>query len=228
MLTDTAGTDTMSFNTLSTGVNVYLIPEWGKAWNAVYDDDSTLRVSMSSSTKDYLIENVIGGTGEDYIAGGKANNTLRPGGGATDQLRDYGGYDGSSGFPSIPDSDDTYKGFSSNTGTDYVIDYGGAADVVDLKPFESTDVYVDAVDVNNNATDESLRLITGKNADGSNVEAIIVGYFANYYTGQEGKIEEIRFADDTISAAQPQDLANAATREGASKPTAKSLVTETK
>jgi Ca2+-binding RTX toxin-like protein len=227
-LTDTGGTDTLSFSTLTTGVNVYLLPEWGDDYNAVYDDDdSTLRISMSNGTKISTIENVAGGLGEDYLAGGKSENVLKPGGGATDTLKDWGGYDGSTGFVAIPNSNDTYKGFKDNTGTDYVIDYGGSADVVDLKPYESTDVYVDAVDLNNNGTDESLSL-KYKNSAGANAEIIIVGYFLNYYTGQEGKIEEIRFADDTVTAAQPQDLADASASEGSSNVTAKDLAAETK
>jgi hypothetical protein len=218
----------LSFFTLTAGVNVYLLPEWGDDYNAVYDDDdSTLRVSMSNGTKDSIIENVAGGLGEDFIAGGKESNTLRPGGGADDTLKDWGGYDGSTGFPAIPNSNDTYKGFKDNTGTDYVVDYGGSADVVDLKPYESTEVYVDAVDLNNNGTDESLSL-KYKNSAGADAEIIIVGYFLNYYTGQEGKIEEIRFADDTVATAQPQDLSDASARKNSSNVTAKDLAAETK
>ena len=231
-LTDPAGTDTLSFSTLTTGVNVYLLPEWGDDYNAVYDDDdTTLRVSMSNGTKDSIIENVAGGLGGDYLAGGKSENILKPGGGATDTLKDWGGYDGDpenlDKFPAISVSNDTYKGFKDNTGIDYVIDYGGSADVVDLKPYESSDVYVDAVDLNNSGTDESLSL-KYKNSAGANAEIIIVGYFLNYYTGQEGKIEEIRFADDTVAAARPQDLADASASEGSSNVTAKDLATETK
>ena len=228
-LIDTGGTDTLSFSTLTTGVNVYLLPEWGNDYNAVYDDDdTTLRVSMSNSTKDSIIENVVGGLGEDYIAGGKANNTLKPGGGATDRLVDRGGYDGTTEFPAIAVSNDTYRGFKDNTGTDYVTDYGGTADVLDLRPFEAADVYVDSFDYNGNGTDESLRLVTGKNAEGEDIEVIVIGYFLNYYVGQEGKIEEIRFADDTITEAQPEDVADASAREGSSNVTAKDLAAETK
>lgn len=222
-LIDTAGIDTQSFSRLTAGVNVYLIPEWGKDWNAVYDaaDDSTLRVGMSTATRDSRIENVVGGAGEDYVAAGKENNILRPGGGATDQLRDYGGYDGTTSYPAIPVSDDTYKSFTSNTGTDYVIDFGGTADVVDLKEYESSEVYVDTVDVDNNGTEESLRLTMP-----DNTEVIVVGYFTNYYTGQEGKIEEIRFSDDTISEAATTDMSAASTREGSGNVTAQDLATE--
>lgn len=228
-LVDTSGKDTMSFSTLSAGVNVYLIPEWGDDYNAVYDkDDTTVRVSMSVGTSDSVIENVVGGLGADYIAGGKPNNVLRPGGGATDTLRDWGGYDGSSSFPAIPVSNDTYKNFTANTGRDYVIDYGGSADVVDLKQYEASEVYVDGFDYNGNGTDESLRLVTGKNADGKDIEIIIVGYFINYYKGQEGKIEEIRFSDDTISEVQTQDLAAASAREGSDNVTAQDLAAEAK
>jgi hypothetical protein len=57
---------------------------------------------------------------------------------------------------------------------------------------------------------------------------IIVGYFTDLYVGQEAKIEEIRFADDTVATAQPQDLSDAAAREGSSNVTAKDLTAETK
>ncbi len=221
---DTGGTDTLSFSRLTAGVNVYLIPEWGEDYNAVYDDDdTTLRVGMSTSTRDSLVENIVGGAGEDYIAGGKDSNVLRPGGGATDNLRDWGGYDGSTSFPAIPVSNDIYKSFSANTGTDYVTDYGGTADVIDLKEYESSEVYVDTADLNNNGTEESLLLTMP-----DNTEVIVVGYFINYYTGQEGKIEEIRFADDTISEAATQDMSAASASEGSGNVTAQDLATEAK
>ncbi|MBA3471615.1 MAG: M10 family metallopeptidase C-terminal domain-containing protein [Rubrobacter sp.] len=222
---DTGGTDTLSFSRLTAGVNVYLIPEWGEDYNAVYDaaDDSTLRVGMSTSTRDSLVENVAGGAGADYIAGGKGDNVLRPGGGATDNLRDWGGYDGSTSFPAIPVSNDTYKSFSANTGTDYVTDYGGTLDIVDLKEYESSEVYVDTIDLNNSGTEESLQLTMP-----NDTEVIVVGYFINYYSGQEGKIEEIRFADDTISDAQTQDVSAASAREGSGNVTAQDLAAEAK
>ena len=59
-------------------------------------------------------------------------------------------------------------------------------------------------------------------------EVVVVGYFINYYTGQEGKIEEIRFADDTISDAQTQDISAASTREGSGNVTAQDLAAEAK
>lgn len=224
-LIDSAGTDTMSFSKLTAGVNVYLLPEWGNDFNAVYDaaDDSTVRVSMSTAKKDYLVENVAGGAGADYIAGGAGDNVLSPGGGATDNLRDYGGYDGSTNFPAIPVSNDTYKSFSANTGTDYVTDFGGTLDVVDLKEYESSEVYVDALDLNNNGTEESLELTMP-----NGTEVVVVGYFTTYYTGQEGKIEEIRFADDTIGDAETQDVSAASAREGSDNVTAQDLAAEAK
>src|SRR5215210_1617162 len=152
-LIDTAGTDTLSFSTLTTGVGVYLVPEWTSTehgdWDAAYDGDDKVDI-RSTSRKTSLIENVVGGQGTDEINGGKDENTLRPGGGADDELIDWGGYDGTSGWSAIPVSNDTYKGFKDNTGKDYVTDYGGTADVLDLKPYEAAEVYVDAVDLNGN------------------------------------------------------------------------------
>jgi hypothetical protein len=133
-LIDAAGTDTLNFSAVSTGVGVYLVPEWGNAWNAAYDGSD--RVNMTT----YVIENAIGGSGSDSVQGGKDNNTLLPGGGARDDLLDWGGYDVDPDYPdfeAIPASNDTYKGFTSNTGLDHVIDYGGDADKLDLSSFYS-------------------------------------------------------------------------------------------
>jgi hypothetical protein len=104
-----------------------------------------------------------------------------------------------------------------------VTDFGGTADVVDLKEYESSEVYVDTIDLNNNGTEESLQLTMP-----NDTKVIVVGYFINYYTGQEGKIEEIRFADDTISDAQTQDVSAATAREGSGNVTAQDLAAEAK
>lgn len=209
----------MSFSKLTTGAGIYLIPEWGAEWNAAYDADS--KVNMSNGTRTSVVENVVGGPGSDDIEGGKDDNTLRPGGGATDYLYDWGGYDGDSKYEAIPVSNDTYKSFTANTGTDYVTDYGGTADVVDLKEYESSGVYVDKIDLDKDGTEESFSLTMP-----DNTKVILVGYFSKYGEGQEGKIEEIRFADDTISEAATQDMSAASTREGSGNVTAQDLAAE--
>ncbi len=218
-LIDSGGTDTLNFSRVSTGVGVYLIPEWGVEWNAAYDGSA--RVNMTT----YVVENAIGGSGSDSIQGGKDDNTLRPGGGARDDLIDWGGYDVDPDDPeyeAIPVSNDTYTGFSTNTGLDHVIDYGGAEDKLDLKPYDSSEVYIDAVDLNGNGTDESLLLLTG-----DNIGVVIEGYFRNLYAGQEGKVEEIVFADSTLTdEAEVQAMADASANDSSRAAAAEKLVSE--
>lgn len=218
-LRDTAGIDTLNFSQVSTGVGVYLVPEWGYGWNAAYDGSD--KVNMTS----YVVENAIGGSGADEIDGGKEDNTLMPGGGGADYLIDWGGYDVDPDYPgyeAIPVSNDTYKGFTANTGLDHVIDYGGDADRLDLSSFYSYEVYIDAVDLNGNGTEESLLILTGENTG-----VVIEGYFRNRYAGQEGEIEEIIFADGTISdEAEAQALAEASAQDGERAAAAEKLVSE--
>ena len=57
-----------------------------------------------------------------------------------DTIVDYGGWDGNGARVAQAASDDTYKGFTSGTGVDFVTDYGGRADALDLRPLRSGDV----------------------------------------------------------------------------------------
>lgn len=217
-LIDSAGSDTVNFSKVTTGVETYLIPEWGSGWNTAYN--GTNKVDMRSS----IIENAIGGSGDDFIYGGKDKNTLRPGAG-TDELWDYGGYPGNSTYAAIPNSDDTYKGFGASTGTDYVVDWGGA-DTIDLKSFDSSEVYFDSIDINGNGTNESLLLLTGDNSG-----IIVVGHFIDYYAGQEGRVEQIAFADETVStdeaqAAQAETFSTARAGDDRRAEAAKKLASE--
>ena len=219
-LNDSAGSDTVNFSKVTTGVVTYLIPEWGVDWNAAYN--GTNKVGMRSS----IVENAIGGSGDDFIYGGKDKNTLRPGAG-TDELWDWGGYPGDPEYTAIPVSDDTYKGFGTSTGTDYVIDWGGA-DTIDLKSFDSSEVYFDSIDINDNGTEESLLLLTDDNSG-----VIVVGHFIDYYTGQEGRVEQVAFADGTVStdeaqAAQAETFSTARAGDDRRAEAAKKLASEAK
>ena len=109
-------------------------------------------------------------------------------------------------------SDDTYKGFTSSSGTDYVVDWGGSADTIDLRSFDSSEVYFDAVDLNGNGTNESLLLLTGDNSG-----VIVVGHFIDYYAGQEGHVEQIMFADGTFSTDEVQAQAKASSSAAADR-----------
>ena len=189
------GSDTLSFSQLDTNVYVFLIRQWGPGSNRAYSGTNQLNLGAS------VVENVTGGRGDgDYIFGGSDRNTLNPGGGATDYLDDYGGTnDGSGGQPELPASNDVFKGFESNTGTDEVTDYGGTADVVDLRPFASSEVYVTAVDYDGDGDQESLQIVTSASA-----QVIVRGHFGEFSNntsayGQQGRMESLVFSDGTFS-----------------------------
>jgi hypothetical protein len=187
------GSDTLSFSQLDTNVQVYLIRQFGPSNNLAISGVD--RVDLGAS----VVENATGGRGGDILSGGSDRNTLNPGGGGTDRLSDLGGIDGSRGFPELPASNDTFKGFESNTGTDQVTDWGGTADVVDLRPFASSEVYVTAIDFDGDGDQESLQIVTGASA-----QVIVVGHFGEYrdFTsccGQQGLIEQLVFSDGTFS-----------------------------
>jgi hypothetical protein len=135
-------------------------------------------------------------------------------------LTDVGGYNGGAGDnPDIPASNDVYKGFASNTGTDIIQDWGGNGDVLDLRPFATTDVFataIDLVDVESSTPFESLQIVTGLTG-----QIIIVGQFGDVpntaVNNYHGHIETIRFADKTFSttsALQSMTVASTAARSG--------------
>jgi Ca2+-binding RTX toxin-like protein len=216
--TATGGTDTVNFRGVTSGrVNVYLVPEWFNnndlfnSANGPGGEEVRFRYTVNGETVQSIVENAIGGQGTpDIIAGGKGKNILQPGGGADDQLVDFGGYtDPAKVLPNLPVSNDVYRGFASNTGTDVVTDYGGSGDVLDLRPLETADVYLSRRDFDSNGTDgteESLQIVTSPTT-----QVIVYGHFGP--TGDSSKrIETIIFADQTItesSAAQALATASA-------------------
>jgi hypothetical protein len=92
------------------------------------------------------VERAVGGSFHDTLEGGSAKNTYKGGPGGSDSFYDFGGREADATFPAVAASDDTYMGFTSGTGHDRVVDCGGAADRLDLRPLESSDVYFDAYD----------------------------------------------------------------------------------
>jgi Ca2+-binding RTX toxin-like protein len=191
--TVSGGSDTLTFSQMSAFVDVRMMPQWGSAYHRAISGGD--RVNLGTSR----VENVTGGTSGDLIETGAGRNTLQPGGGALDQLYDYGGWTDAGGNPDLPVSSDVFKGFESNNGTDRVHDFGGAADVVDLRPFSSSNVYVAPVDADGNGTLESLQIGTSPSA-----QVVIAGHFSAYldYTstyGQQGRVESLVFSDGTFS-----------------------------
>lgn len=104
------GTDTVSFSSVSTSVQVHLIPQWSnQGYNVAftYGQDSFVRmVDLGTS----IVENAVGGSDTDILEGGSARNTYKGGPGGSDSLTDRGGDDGSESFPALAASNDTYKG----------------------------------------------------------------------------------------------------------------------
>jgi hypothetical protein len=197
------GTDTLNFRGVHTGgISVLLLREW-HALNPVLFPRATGpggAITLSTDAGVAVIEKVIGGQGDvDSIIGGGEPNTLMPGGGTNDRLSDYGGWnDGPAGAPEIPASNDTYKGFADNTGTDVVQDWGGT-DVVDMRPLSTEGVYISRGDFDGNGTKESLQIVISPTA-----QVVLVGHYGPYlyFTDtydQQGRIEKLIFADATFT-----------------------------
>ena len=193
----------MSFSQHSTALIIQMIPQWGTGRNRVDAPGSTDGVNLGTSP----VEKVVGGSGADGISGGSASNTYEGGpGGSADTLRDHGGDDGSGvGIPTLPDlpaSNDTYKGFTSSTGFDQVFDYGGAADKLDLRPLESSDVSFNRFDGDSNGSSESLRILIS-----GTTRVDVYGHFAPVegtccvFPLENGRMEQIIFSNETITSA---------------------------
>ena len=203
------GVDTLDFSAATAMVFARLVPEWGPEYNyalSYYTPEFGPggRVDLGRS----VVETIVGGSsqGMDYLSGGGQDNVLRPGAGKCDALGDAGGWpDGLLGRPGLRASDDTYAGLGRVTETLNVQDWGGAADVVDLRPLTTADVYAVAVnldpDAAGNGTAESLMIVTGAVS-----EVVLYGQLGAFYPdyetaetyGYRGRIERLVFADRTV------------------------------
>jgi hypothetical protein len=219
------GSDTVDFHAVTTGpVKVAMIPEWVDVvplYNVATGPGGDIRFAfeVNGQTIQSIVENAIGGQGDgDIIQGGAGRNVLQPGGGAHDVLLDGGGYDdGPDGNPELPVSNDVFKGFAGNTGTDFIQDWGGTGDVLDMRPFALGDVVIDPIDLDDDGPEESLQIVTS--LFGQVVIPGQFGEFSNYESmfNHHGQIETIRFADTTFSstsALQSMTVASTAARSG--------------
>jgi Peptidase M10 serralysin C terminal/RTX calcium-binding nonapeptide repeat (4 copies) len=236
VVVDWDGQDTMDFRAVTADMDIVLasFPR-ETAYGASYRADMLAYTSTARISGDSEIENAIGGSGSDHLYGGEGANTLQPGGGtAEDVLWDYGGWVGRFGdddqrlhdlTPTDATTGDTYKGFSTTSGFDYVVDYGGAADKLDLSNFdfgagEAVLTRVDS-DPYDGLTNESLIVTFGPHSG-----VMIYDYFGAVQGGitptakadcgsgtngtridgctisQSGTIEQLAFADQTLSLAQ--------------------------
>ena len=197
------GTDTLNFRGVRTsGIVVHLVREWDPTFFGMDAEGPGGTIDFSTAVGQATIEKVIGGQGDgDAIETGSGPHILQPGGGALDELFDDGGYsDGPGGNPDVPVSNDIFKGFGDNTGTDLVFDFGGTGDVVDLRPFSTDDVYIGRSDADANGTEESLQIVTGPTS-----QVIVGGHFGEYrqHTSRfnmQGRIEKLIFADATFTS----------------------------
>ncbi len=185
------GTDTVSFAGVTGQSSIKLIPQWiGEGYNIAYTSNGHILPGT------FVVEKAVGGRSADIIYTGSAKNTLKGGAGGTDELRDYGGWSGTVDRPALPASDDTYKGFAAGPGFDTIIDHGGTADVLDLRPWDSSDVYIDAFDADGSGQDDSLTISAGDRG------LYVYGHFAPLSTlrqDENGTMEKIVFADETIT-----------------------------
>ena len=189
------GTDTLSFSQVSTGpVDIRMVPQWA----ALGYNDVAAPNGDSVELGNSRVENAVGGFGNDHISGGSAKNTYKGGPGGSDNLTDYGGWDGAAPFPGLAASDDTYKGFTSGAGSDLVTDFGGTADRLDLRPLSSSDVYFDAFDTDNLGANDSLRIVID---DDSEIQ--VLGHFAPEPGAEQenGTMEQIIFSDEVVTSA---------------------------
>ncbi len=225
------GNDTLSFDRVTGQVYVSSIPEWALAHGSTlggcrsnnyaysYSSDGVfnginslcyLSTPTATTPSGSYIETVSGGpSGNDNISTGGLVNTLKPGDGDGDFLRDYGGYpdpDGTGPISALAASSDTFKGFSETSGLDYMVDWAGTADKLDLRPFESSDVYVDR------SGNDLIITFNGT----SGVQVYDYFYSVTSSTGAVSyprRIENIIFADGTVTPAKAQSMADASSSE---------------
>jgi hypothetical protein len=197
------GSDTLSFAEFgSDPLWVGLVPAWAAQGynkvNAGPDDGITLGTSP--------VENVTGGTSDDTLIGGAAKNTYDGGrSSGEDTIVDYGGWDGNGVRVAQVASDDTYRGFTSGTGVDYVTDYGGTADRLDLRPLRSADVSFARFGSDASTANGDETLIITLN---DTTQVYVFGHFAPLENasqqsfGQEnGTMEKIVFSDKVVTRA---------------------------
>ena len=192
------GVDTLNFSQFDEAMVVSMISQWvaqEQGFNSVNTAGGRGSVDLGSSP----VENVVGGSASDFQQGGSAKNTYNGGPGGNDELLDLGGDDGGGpqSLPALAASDDTFKGFTSATGNDTVTDLGGTADKLDLRPLESSDVYVDAIDLSGDGTNDSLRIIIN-----ATTSVTVEGHLVPTDDDQEnGRMEQIIFSNEVVTSA---------------------------
>ena len=216
---DSGGTDTLDFSAVTGGVNVRLCSPVEAHDGLLSGSDGGNAVTSTSR-----IENVRGSLGNDEILGCFGKNTLSGGGyepsrgvgpfpGEGDLLVDVAGF-----LPSEPASNDVYVG--SKEGSATVINWGGEADVLDLRGFHSNDTAFFGWDTNSDGTKGSLVVAYGT-SDYSYGMMLLANQFEgddlNFFeTGidADGRIEQIKFKNKTVTVT-PEMAEPASARQSA-------------
>jgi hypothetical protein len=215
---DSGGTDTLNFSAVTGGVSVRLCSPVEAHDGLGLPSDGNAVTSMSK------IENVRGSLGNDEILGCFGKNTLSGGGyepsrgvgpfpGEGDLLIDVAGFS-----PSEPARNYVYVG--SKEGSATVVDWGGEADVLDLRGFHSNDAIILGWDANRDGTKGSLVV-----AYGTSESSYGMMLLANQFEGDDlnlfetgidtdGRIEQIKFKNKTVTVT-PEVAEPASARQSA-------------
>ncbi|MDP8899750.1 MAG: hypothetical protein M3N33_01075 [Actinomycetota bacterium] len=210
---DSRGTDTLNFSAVTENVDAFACPELGGTGGQV--DSASGGVALGSR-----IEGLRGGMGNDRLNGCGGKNTYA--GGASqplgtgtipaDLLLDY------DGMPAIglPASDDVY--LPSREGQVVVADGGGAADVLNLAGFHSTEVEILSEDLDNDGTEGSVVVLYGS-GDMLQVQMLLANQFEDDEFSDafsialdfDGRIEQIKLKD-TVFNVTPESVQPASAR----------------
>ncbi len=207
------GKDTLSFAKVTNSrIGIILVRQWDRNVAITVGDDGANEVDLGAS----VVERVIGSPNSDTMTGGAEANVLDGGGGPGDQLYDYGGWRVDTGdTPDLPASNGTFVGLAANTaGMVMVQDWGGSADVLDMRPLRLVDVFIDRIQSDSDPELEGLQIVTGPDQ-----HVWVPSQFGEYQDrtsryGQHGQIEKLIFADVTIDAAEAARIGAASARSG--------------
>ncbi len=220
---DSGGTDTLNFSAVTEGVQVNLCSPVGGGPDGLVSSGDNM-VFFGSR-----IEGARGGLGTDMLLGCGGENTLTGGGNPSptgnlsemDMLLDADGLSISgTDNPDFAASDDVYLG--SREGWAIVADSGGAADVLNLSGIDSRNANLAAVDLDYDEAEGSLWLTFGP-ADSPTGSMVLANQseddeFSTLLGAPfvfDGRIEQIKFKNETIDMTNLPPVPEASARESA-------------
>ncbi|MBL4601991.1 MAG: M10 family metallopeptidase C-terminal domain-containing protein [Emcibacteraceae bacterium] len=175
-LWDAGGTDTIDFSYFSSNIEIDLTPD---SWNDVGLVIDVVAGSSGNRTEtlhiapDTIIENAIGGSGNDTITGNSSNNIIEGGAGQDDMS----GGSGDDTFIFDGNSDINLDSINGGSGTD-TLQFNGAMSALDLSDVNASnieiinstntnplDLTLDINDVLDIADNNNILIIAGTDAD---------------------------------------------------------------